>query len=96
MWGVQFSSIMCDCDLWILGSPPERYREYSRQVREEYAKNSNWQYRWGRLRFLQEMLKGTHVFTNPLFEVAFGDLARTNMQSEVKALNAGRGLCLAG
>ena len=31
------AALLCDADLWVLAAPPERYAEYVRDVREEYA-----------------------------------------------------------
>ncbi len=88
--GVQLSTIMCDADLWILGSPAERYREYARQVREEHSPYANWEYRWGRRRFLRGMLRRKSLYANPLFEGAFAAQARENMEWELENLKKGR------
>ncbi len=84
--GVVLSSIMCDCDLWVLGSRPERYREYREQVRREHARYGDAEYRVGRSRFLCSVLAREHIFNNPLFEEAFGEQARLNLEFEMKSL----------
>lgn len=86
--GALLSSVMCDCDLWILGSSAERYREYASQVRRENGGYSNAAYRWGRSRFLRKMLGQEKIYSNPLFEEEFGVSARMNLESELLELRA--------
>ncbi len=84
--GVQLAGVMSDCDLWILGSSNERYDDYRAQIRQEYAAVPALQFRWGRIQFLRHMLKRRHIFTNPLFEDAFGEQARSNLKRELLSL----------
>lgn len=76
-------AIIQDIDLAILGSAPERYQEYSGQIREEYQWVPLLTYRARRSEILVEFLKRPkiyHVFTQ------LEEQAQKNIAAEIRAL----------
>lgn len=73
-------------DLAILGSDPERYREYARAIRLEYNWLSDRQFHEGRNRVLRSLLQRSKIFLiEPLFS-QLEEYARINIQAELQAL----------
>ncbi len=72
-----------DADLAILGSDRERYDEYVRQVRQEYAHVPDDAFRTGRNAILRAFLSRPRLyFTDEFFE-RFERAARANLQREL-------------
>lgn len=82
------AQLFVDADMAILGAHPERYAEYARQIRQEYAQFSDDQYRQGRAHFLAETLARPRIFFSGVFYNAFEKQARENMQRELDSLEA--------
>jgi predicted metal-dependent HD superfamily phosphohydrolase len=59
------SAIVCDLDMLILADVAVKYRRYAKQVRTEFSKYSDEEYRQGRIQFLGNML------LNPIFHSMF-------------------------
>ena len=77
-----------DADLWILSAPPERYDEYTRQVREEYAAVPDDAFRSGRAAILGPFLARDTIYATDHARETWEDAARTNLAAELKALTA--------
>ena len=76
-----------DADLSILGSVPDRFNEYERQIRAEYSMAPDNLYNRGRAEFIEEMLARPKIFLtkgSAKFEVA----ARSNLKSLLARLRA--------
>lgn len=74
--------LFLDLDLAILGSKPNKYREYKRQIRAEYKSFSRETYNFGRILFLDKMLKKRPIFNTYYFREKFEEQARQNMIKE--------------
>lgn len=72
-----------DADLAILGSDHERYDEYVRQVRQEYAHVPNGAFREGRNRILRSFLERDRLYFTEAFYQRFEAAARANLQREL-------------
>jgi predicted metal-dependent HD superfamily phosphohydrolase len=79
--------LFLDCDLSILGAPPERYLAYTRGVMAEYAPlYPEPLFRAGRMQFVKSMLDHEHVFHTAFFRERLEAAARANLQRELAAL----------
>lgn len=81
------SAVMCDCDLWILGSPSRRYRAYAQAIRQEFGRLPNWIYRRGRSAFLRNMLARPRLFATRPLDEALSVQARDNISAELAELH---------
>ncbi|MCA9567539.1 MAG: hypothetical protein KC656_06835 [Myxococcales bacterium] len=73
------TALFVDCDLAILGAPPERFAEYEEQVRAEWEPivgATGWA--TGRRAFVERMLAG-RIFASPWFHERLEDRARANL-----------------
>ena len=77
---------MISIDLSILGSDPQRYREYSEATREEYAHVPDELWRAGRGAVLRRMLHADTLYPNAQFREALESRARQNIAEELKGL----------
>ena len=75
-----------DADLWILSAPPERYAEYTRQVREEYAAVPDDAFRSGRAAILGPFLARETIYATEHAREHWEDAARVNLAAELKEL----------
>jgi predicted metal-dependent HD superfamily phosphohydrolase len=73
-----------DADMAILGSPPDRYREYCEQVRREFALTPELLFRHGRRHFLEQVLAQERIFATDWFWQRFEAQARENLASELR------------
>jgi predicted metal-dependent HD superfamily phosphohydrolase len=78
--------VLCDADLAILAAAPERYQEYTRAVREEYAEVEEPVFRAGRSAVLRGLLKGP-LFHTPQARESWEARARTNVERELAELD---------
>lgn len=78
--------LLCDADLAILAARAERYAEYSRDVRAEYAHVDDADFRAGRAAVLRALLDGPLFHTAPARE-AWEARARANVQAELASLS---------
>lgn len=81
--------VFLDADLWILGSPPERFDEYCTQVREEYAVVPTPLYLRGRTVILTELTDRENIYTTTTARREWQDRARDNVRRELTRLGAG-------
>ena len=74
---------LLDADLAILGSDPERYREYVAQVRKEYAHVPESIFRAARNRILKSFLDRPRIYLTDRFYELIEQQARENLQREI-------------
>jgi predicted metal-dependent HD superfamily phosphohydrolase len=75
--------LLCDADLAILASAPERYDQYAADIRAEYAHVGATDFRRGRAAVLRDLLAHPRLFgSRPDWEQP----ARANVQRELRAL----------
>ncbi len=79
--------LLCDADLAILAAGAERYAEYTRDVRAEYAHVEDAAFRAGRAEVLRALLAGPLFHTAPARE-AWEERARANVEAELARLSA--------
>jgi predicted metal-dependent HD superfamily phosphohydrolase len=82
------AKLMVDVDLSILGSPPARFQESDRQIRQEYGHVPWPEYREARMRVLQGFLSRPRLYSTPAFHDAYEARARANLQGELDRLAA--------
>ncbi len=78
--------LLLDLDLAILAAPTERFVEYERQIREEYAFVPAPAFRAGRQRILSGFLARPRLFATDALHAAWDARARRNLQSACAAL----------
>jgi predicted metal-dependent HD superfamily phosphohydrolase len=75
-----------DCDMAILGAPPEAFARYEQQIAQEYVPVIGEEaYALGRRRFLEGLLKRDRIFLSPAFHVRFDAQARANLRAALAA-----------
>lgn len=79
--------MLCDADLAVLGSDPERYRAYAAAVREEYAHVDDPGFRTGRAAVLRR-LQGTQLFSTREGRRRWQQQAERNITAELQELEA--------
>jgi predicted metal-dependent HD superfamily phosphohydrolase len=75
--------LFIDADLSILGSSPENYLRYSRQIRLEYAHFPDDQYYAGRRKILKDFLNRKCIFLTVEFSNRYEARARLNLEKEL-------------
>ena len=76
-----------DADLCILGTSPELYEEYSKQIRQEYIIYPDVLYNEGRKKVLIHFLEMSRIFKSDYFYSKFENQARKNLNKELNCLN---------
>lgn len=76
-------AFVCDIDLAILGSPPERFEQYDAAIRREYAWVPEEVYRRERGRVLARFLARPRIYHTPYFVDALEQQARANLSAAV-------------
>ena len=84
--GDRDGEVLCDADLAVLGSPPERYAAYAAAVREEYAFVPEDAFRTGRAAILRQLLALPALYRTPAAHARFDQQARANLAGELTAL----------
>jgi predicted metal-dependent HD superfamily phosphohydrolase len=82
-------AVLVDADLWILGSPRERYERYAADVRAEYAHVDDEAWRAGRSAVLRRFLDRPRLFVTDRFHARLDASARRNLAGELAALGGG-------
>ena len=77
---------LLDCDLSILGTPPDRYQTYALAIRREYYWVSDEAYRTGRSRVLQQFLGRDRLYQCRELH-AYETQARQNLTAELTTLS---------
>ncbi len=80
------AEILVDVDLSILGAAPERFDEYERQVRGEYAWVPEFVYRRERRAILKEFLARPRIFSSTHFRGRYEQQARSNIKRSLERL----------
>jgi predicted metal-dependent HD superfamily phosphohydrolase len=80
------AEIMLDCDLAVLGTTPERFAEYGRQIRAEYDFVPVLLYESKRAEILQQFLDRPAIFNTEIFRKRYGKQARTNLNNAIGLL----------
>lgn len=75
----QDAALFLDCDMAILGAPPERFATYDRGVALEYQAVPPEQFRAGRRRFMSQLLARHRIFVSDHFRDALEGSARENL-----------------
>ncbi|RXR27387.1 DUF4031 domain-containing protein [Oerskovia turbata] len=88
-------ALVSDADLAVLGSAPDRYARYVRQVRAEYAHVPDEQFVAGRAAVLEQLLALPSLFRTPLGRDRWQERAEHNLRTELASLTA-RGLVPGG
>lgn len=73
------TQLVLDVDLAILGAPPERFQEYERQIRAEYAWVPSFLYRRARKKVLDGFLLRDPIFHTNLLREHLEKQARLNL-----------------
>jgi predicted metal-dependent HD superfamily phosphohydrolase len=73
------AALLIDVDLSILGSSPERFQEYEKQIRQEYSYIPAFIFSTKRKKILQEFLERPRIFTSDLFFDRYERQARMNI-----------------
>jgi len=68
-----------DCDIAILGAPPERFDAYDATIAAEYCTVPTDMFRAGRGAFLRTLLARPRIFLSELFHAELDDHARANL-----------------
>jgi predicted metal-dependent HD superfamily phosphohydrolase len=79
-----------DADLAILGSAPERYQEYTEQVRREYEHVREAFFRGARAAILDRLLSRPRIYASDEFFARFERQARENIARELSAMSRNR------
>jgi predicted metal-dependent HD superfamily phosphohydrolase len=82
--------VLIDIDLNILGKPPEKFAEYERQIREEYAWVPLDVFCEKRATILREFLGRERIFRTPLFYERYEIQARENLAQSIADLERQR------
>jgi predicted metal-dependent HD superfamily phosphohydrolase len=88
--GDRAGAVLCDADLAILASSPERYDEYVHDVRREYASLDETTFRRGRAAVLRALLSAPSLFHTPAAQEEWERAARANVTRELAALGPDR------
>ncbi|HLN78160.1 MAG TPA: hypothetical protein VK204_14020 [Nocardioidaceae bacterium] len=83
--------LLCDADLAILASGPERYDEYVHDVRREYAHLDDATFRAGRAQVLRSLLAKPTLFHTLSAQQSWEHRARANVERELAGLTTGNG-----
>lgn len=87
--GDRNGAVLCDADLAVLGGPPEQYRRYREQVREEYRQIPDEVYRPGRAAILRRLAALPRLYRTERARERFGAAAKANLAAEIAQLESG-------
>lgn len=82
------AALLIDVDLAILGATAERFDEYERQVREEYAWVPGFLFRRKRREILEAFLSRPHVYNTEHFRARYEAIARANLARAIEQLGS--------
>lgn len=80
------TNILLDLDLSILGSAPDRYKQYCKNIRKEYQVVPELKYRRGRRKVLEHFLHLDTIFKTEFFRNEYEQKARENLERELEEL----------
>ena len=78
--------VLCDADLAVLASGPDRYRRYADAVRAEYAHVPDEAFRTGRAAVLRGLLEPRWLYRTPTARERWETAARANVAAELRLL----------
>lgn len=73
-----------DIDNMILGSDWKTYKKYFKNIRKEYKKIGYFRYRFGRIKFISDMLNSTSIFRTNEYHNKYEEIARKNLKKELR------------
>ncbi len=82
----RLGAIMVSIDLSVLGAPPDAYRRYAAQIRQEYAHVPADQYRVGRAGLLAAFLQRPVIYPFAPIRSRLESAARANIRDEIRRL----------
>lgn len=82
-------ALLCDADLAVLASSPDRYRAYAEGVRAEYGHLVDDVFRRGRAAVLRGLAERPRLFATPRGRDLWEAAARQNLAAELAALEPG-------
>jgi predicted metal-dependent HD superfamily phosphohydrolase len=80
------TKLLIDVDLAILGTQPQRYKEYEQQIRQEYSFVPEITFRLKRAEILQYFLAQPNIFNIPIFIKRYEQQARINLKLSLEQL----------
>jgi len=80
------NQLMLDFDLAILGSSPETYETYSKQIRKEFKVVPFFLYKRGRKKILSRYLERDYIYCTEIARDRWESQARINMENELNSL----------
>jgi len=80
--------LICDVDLAILGSHPEKFDQYDQAIRGEYDFVPEPQYREGRARILAGFLNRDFIYATTFFRKRYEKQARINLERAIARLHS--------
>lgn len=80
------AAILNDADIAILGTDPEYFDEYERQVREEWAHVTDADFAAGRAKILSRFLDKPHIYATEAGRVWWEEQARKNLERSIRQL----------
>nr|WP_095873579.1 hypothetical protein [Streptomyces sp. TLI_235] len=86
--GDRNGEVLCDADLAILGTDPDRYAAYTAAVREEYGFVPEEAFRAGRAAILRQLLELPALYRTPEALARFDAAARANLAAELRSLES--------
>ena len=78
--------VLCDADLWVLGSMPARYAQYAADVRAEYWHVPDDAYAAGRSAVMGALLAHDRLYATPTAHDRWEATARANVTAELADL----------
>lgn len=78
-------AVLCDADLAMLAGEPQRYKEYLKDVRDEYAHIPLPDYLRARIAIITKLLDRRSLFSSPM-GAAWEEPARQNLDAELQRL----------
>ena len=79
-------ALLSDADLAVLAAPEQRYRDYTRAVREEYSHLDDASFRRGRSAVLRSLLDRPRLYATQEGRRRWDAAARRNLQAEITSL----------
>lgn len=86
--GDEAGAMLCDADLAVLASTPDRYAEYAAGIRTEYSHVADEDFRRGRAEVLRRFLRSPRIFHTAYGHDRWEQTARANLAAEVEQLDA--------
>lgn len=80
------NAYLLDFDLSILGSSWKIYKEYTDQIRKEYAIYPDFIYNKGRRKVLEHFLEREHLYFTEIYQTKLEAQARENIKKEIELL----------